>query len=289
MDAPGTRFIPVWGSRVLVSHGSEPRPILLALPELDDLRRQAEAEILLGEVGERTYFALGLGDDDREPPAKLAALGARRDLRRVVALLGRQEAALLAYAKAMTHWHHRHRFCGDCGSPTRSIHGGHLRLCSNPRCGQQHFPRTDPAIIVLVTRGERCLLGRQAAWPPGRYSIIAGFVEPGENLETAVAREVWEETGVEVGEVHYHASQPWPFPSSLMLGFTARAVSTSIRLNDGELEDARWLSRDEIVSELSRGTLRLPPDVSISYRLIEDWFDARGSTSLRHCTAKGGW
>jgi len=288
MDAPSTRFVPVWGSRVLVSHASAPRPILLTLTELGDLRQEAEAEILLGEVGERAYFALGLGNDDQEPPPKLAALGALRDLRGVAALLDGKDVALLAYAKAMTHWHHRHRFCGDCGSPTRSIHGGHLRVCSNPRCGQQHFPRTDPAIIVLVTRGERCLLGRQAAWPAGRYSIIAGFVEPGENLETAVAREVSEETGIEVDEVHYQASQPWPFPSSLMLGFTARAVSASIRLNDGELEDARWLSRDEIVGELRRGTLRLPANVSISYRLIEDWFDAGRWRRLKDLTSEGG-
>ena len=133
------------------------------------------------------------------------------------------------------------------------------------------------------------MLGRQPTWPTGRYSIIAGFVEPGENLEAAVAREVWEETGVEIDEVHYHASQPWPFPSSLMLGFTAQAVSTAIRLNDGELEDARWLSRDEIIGELRRGTLRLPPDVSISYRLIEDWFDAGGSRRLRHHIPEENW
>jgi NAD+ diphosphatase len=289
MDAPATRFILVWGSRVLVSHGPAPRPILLAPGELGDLRQQAEAEILLGEVGERAYFALGFGDDDQEPPPKLAAMGATRDLRGVAALLDRQDAALLAYAKAMTHWHQRNRFCGDCGSATRSIHGGHLRVCTNLRCGQQHFPRTDPAIIVLVTRGERCLLGRQAAWPPGRYSIIAGFVEPGENLEAAVAREVWEETGVEVEEVRYHASQPWPFPSSLMLGFTAQAASTCIRLNDGELEHARWLTRDELVGEIRQGTLRLPPDVSISYRLIEDWFDAGGSRRLRDVSSGGRW
>jgi len=289
VQARTTRFVLVWGSKVLVSEEATPQPILLSLRDLGNLRQEAESEIFLGKAEELTYFALGFADDERQPHVNLASIGALRDLRSVVAFLSRQDAALLAYAKAMTYWHHRHRFCGDCGAPTRSIHSGHLRLCGNPECGQQHFPRTDPAIIVLVTCGERCLLGRQPTWPTGRYSIVAGFVEPGENLEAAVAREVWEETGVEVDEVRYHASQPWPFPSSLMLGFTAQAVSSSIRLNDGELEDARWLSRDEITGELKRGTLRLPPDVSISYRLIEDWFDAGGSRRLRHHIPEENW
>lgn len=133
------------------------------------------------------------------------------------------------------------------------------------------------------------MLGRQPTWPAGRYSIIAGFVEPGESLEAAVAREVREEAGIEAQQVRYYASQPWPFPSSLMLGFTAQAASTIIRPNDGELEDVRWLSREQIVSELKRGTLRLPPEVSISYRLIEGWFDAGGSGCLKHLMAQGGW
>jgi NAD+ diphosphatase len=162
-------------------------------------------------------------------------------------------------------------------------------VCTNPQCGQLHFPRTDPAIIVLVTHGEQCLLGRQPTWPAGRYSIIAGFVEPGEGLEAAVAREVREETGIDIKHVRYHASQPWPFPSSLMLGFTAQAANTTIQLKDGELEDARWLSREEIAGELGRGTLRLPPEISISYRLIEGWFDASGSGCLKHLVSQSRW
>jgi NAD+ diphosphatase len=244
---------------------------------------------MLGEAGEHAYFALGLPDTDETLPVSLAKVGDLRDLRSVAALLDHRDGALLAYAKAMTYWHRRHQFCGACGSPTRSSSGGHLRVCTNPQCAEHHFPGTDPAIIVLVTCGERCLLGRQPTWPVGRYSIIAGFVEPGESLEAAVAREVWEEAGIEAEEVRYCASQPWPFPSSLMLGFTAQAVSTTIRPNDGELEDVRWLSRDEIVSELRRGTLRLPPEVSISYRLIESWFDAGGSGCLKHLEGQGSW
>ncbi len=278
---PTSRFVPIWESKVLVTDDSTPRPILLRPDDSENLLQQAESVVLLGKANEGAYFAVGLTHDEALPPP-LAQAGGFRPLRAVAALLEWGDAALLAYAKAMTYWHQRHRFCGDCGSPTVSTHGGYLRVCTNERCGQHHFPRTDPAIIVRVTHGNRCLLGRQPTWSEGRYSIIAGFVEPGENTEDAVAREVREETGIGITDVRYHSSQPWPFPSSLMLGFTARAVSTSIRLHDGELEDARWLSRGEIIRGLRQGTLRLPSEISISYRLIADWFDAGERGRLRH-------
>src|SRR5262249_49094954 len=145
------------------------------------------------------------------------------DLRRVGPLLERFEGSLLAYARGITYWHQRHRFCGVCGAPTRSRDAGHVRVCLNETCKTQHFPRTDPAVIMLVHDGDRCLLGRQSVWPTGMHSTLAGFVEPGESLEEAVAREVREETAIEVTDVAYHSSQPWPFPSSVMLGFHARA------------------------------------------------------------------
>ncbi len=160
-----------------------------------------------------------------------------------------------------------------------------MLVCTNPDCRHDHFPRTDPAIIVLISDGERALLGRQAGWPAGRYSTIAGFVEPGESLEDAVAREVFEETGVRVDLIEYHSSQPWPFPSSLMLGFTARAVTTEVHLRDQELEDARWFSR----AELAAGYPKIPPNVSISFRLIEDWFDAGGGPRLRELQGPMTW
>jgi NAD+ diphosphatase len=288
LQASATRFVPVWGSKFLFMEEPTLRPVLLGGLELGGLQQQAESVVLLGEAGERAYFALGLPSIE-QPPVTLAKTGALRDLRSVAALLDHRDGTLLAYAKAMTYWHHRHRFCGDCGSSTISTQGGHLRVCTNPQCGQHHFPRIDPAIIVLVTFGERCLLGRQRTWPAGRYSIIAGFVEPGETLEAAVAREVREETGIGVEQIRYRASQPWPFPSSLMLGFSARAASSDIRLSDGELEDARWLSREQIAVELKHGTLRLPPEVSISYRLIEGWFDAGGSGCLKHLVSQSRW
>jgi NAD+ diphosphatase len=151
--------------------------------------------------------------------------------------------------------------------------------CTNAACGEDWFPRIDPAIIVLVAdaSGERALLGRQASWPQGRYSTIAGFVEPGESLEDAVAREVAEETGVDVAAVNYHSSQPWPFPSSLMVGFLATASEgTDISLNDGDLEDARWFTR----AQIANGEVGLPPPTSISYRLIAEWYDRAGGRRL---------
>jgi NAD+ diphosphatase len=181
----------------------------------------------------------------------------------------------------MTYWHNRHRFCGVCGSPTDSIEGGFQRLCVNAACAHRHFPRTDPAIIVLVTSGERGLLGRQPSWPEGLVSTLAGFVEPGETLEDAVIREVREETSIELGEVHYHSSQPWPFPSSLMLGFSAQAASAEIRVDEYELENACWFTREELERKLKSDVLRLPSPMSISFRLIEDWFDAGSCGPLR--------
>jgi NAD+ diphosphatase len=185
----------------------------------------------------------------------------------------------------MIAWRGRHRFCGSCGATTLPAKGGHVLICTNPECRHEQFPRIDPAIIVLVSDGDRALLGRQAAWPAGRYSTIAGFVEPGESLEDAVAREVYEETGIEVDQIEYHSSQPWPFPSSLMLGFTAHALTTEIKKRDDELEDAQWFTR----TDLANGRPIVPPNVSISFRLIENWFDAGGGPRLRDTLKVSTW
>lgn len=278
-----TCFIPIWQSKNLFTEDEVPRPVLLSFRDMGDLLPQAESPVLLGEKDGKAYFAVDLPSGDASSP--FSDRGRFRDLKTVGALLGHREASLLAYARAITYWHHRNRFCGDCGSPARSAEGGHMRVCTNERCGQQRFPRTDPAIIVLVASGNQCLLGRQAVWPPSMYSTLAGFVEPGESLESAVIREVGEETGIKIGEVRYHSSQPWPFPCSLMLGFTAPASSRDIRLADNELEDARWFSREDIRYGLKEGTLRLPSNISIAYRLIEDWFDAASSEPLRDILA----
>jgi NAD+ diphosphatase len=201
-----------------------------------------------------------------------SAAGDRVDLRTAAAQWEPFEATVFAQARAVLHWQRRHRFCGACGGAIAFQRGGWLGRCA--QCGLEHYPRTDPAVIVAVTDGERLLLGRQASWPPRRYSTLAGFVEPGETLEQTVVREVMEESGVRVRSSRYLASQPWPFPSSLMLGFIADAEPDPPQANE-ELEDARWFTRHEIGAALRGETaeagLLLSPSISISRWLIECW------------------
>ena len=260
-----TRFVPVRAGKSSYRwDGDVPRALLLDARAAAPLIDMTFCSVLLGEVGGHACFALGLEEDAALPLAE------HDDLRGVSALLADDELALLGYARAMVHWHRLHRFCGRCGASTASLRGGHERACS--ACGTQVFPRLDPAIIVLVTDGQRCLLGRQAAWPKGRYSTIAGFVEHSETLEAAVVREVHEETDIRVHHPRYISSQPWPYPGSLMLGFRAEAKTTAIRCNDGELEHAAWFSRDDIANSVDSG-LMMPPSRSISYRLIKGWYE----------------
>lgn len=269
---PSSRVVPIWRSRNLVLRGPVPAACLMPLD--DRLRSEDPGSlILLGRFRGVATFAVELRGDAPPPLAEAAEFV---DLRLAGGLLDFDEAGLLAYARAMISWRSRHRFCGRCGAATRAAQAGHVMRCTAPGCDSEFFPRLDPAVIVLVTDGERALLGRQAAWAAGRYSTIAGFVEPGESLEDAVRREVLEETGVQVGELRYHSSQPWPFPSSLMLGFIAQAASREIRLGDDELEDVRWFSREDIAS----GSPALPPPQSVSFRLIEDWYDAGAARPL---------
>ena len=279
---PSSRVIPVWKSRSLITEGDDARAAFLKLDAIAPETRGAETLILLGRVNEASFFAYEV--DSTEPPPLLS--GTRfEDLRLVASLLDPKEAGLLGYARAMVSWRRRHCFCGNCGTKTRPEKGGHVLVCTNPDCRQDEFPRLDPAVIVLVSDGERALLGRQASWPVGRYSTIAGFVEPGESLEDAVAREVLEETGVLVEAIEYHSSQPWPFPASLMLGFTAHALTHDVHLRDQELEDARWFTR----SDLTAGVPLLPPNQSISYSLIEHWFNAGSNRPLRDIHGDRPW
>lgn len=270
---PATRFLPSWKSRQLFSTAERPEPVLLGPESCRPFLDASATTVFLGGNHERFYFAVDLSDIPGFRPENLEAFGAFQDLRRVGPLLSGPEASLLAYARALLHWNRRHRFCGDCGSPTRIADGGHRRLCTDDSCGQEHFPRTDPAVIVLVRWKEEVLLGRQSIWPQGFYSTIAGFVEPGETLEAAVEREIREETGVRVRDIHYFASQPWPFPGSLMMGFTAWAEAPTIHRVDHELEDARWFSREAFLEGLESGSLLLPTTFSIAFHLIRHWFD----------------
>ncbi len=191
-----------------------------------------------------------------------------QELRSVGGALHEDEAALAVQAVALIGWHRRHRFCGVCGGATVVQEAGHSRRCT--ACGAQHFPRTDPAVIMLVTAGDRVILSRRPGSPPNRWTILSGFVEPGETPEEAVVREVFEEVGVQVTEVQYLGSQPWPFPASLMLGYAAEAEYAELTVDD-ELVDARWFSRDEILRSIEDGSLIFPPSVSISRQLIMSW------------------
>jgi NAD+ diphosphatase len=275
---PATLIVPVWQAQscVVVAETGVRAQFLLGVSQLGEMDPVSVlgSAILLGTFRGQTTLAVELRS---EQPPSLPVGSSFRELRSVAGDLPEEEAALLAYVRALVLWRERHRFCGRCGSPTVARQSGHVLVCSVATCGNQQFPRLDPAVIVLVSDGERALLGRQASWPKGRYSTIAGFVEPGESLEDAVAREVLEETGIAVTQIEYHSSQPWPFPSSLMLGFTAHAASQLIHLKDAELEDAYWLSRAQIAA----GEIALPPRHSISFRLIEDWYDAGAARALR--------
>ena len=277
-----SRALPVWNSRNLVAEGDSPRAVYLELSRIPPERRNDTDLILLGRYDGTNFFTFEI--ESIEPPP--SPPGSRyEDLRHIASVLPIDEAGLLGYARAIISWRRRHRFCGLCGARTVSAKSGHVLVCSDPSCRNEQFPRIDPAIIVLVSEGERALLGRQASWPIGRYSTIAGFVEPGESLEDAVAREVLEESGIDVDRIEYHSSQPWPFPASLMLGFTAHALTTEVRLHDQELEDARWFTRADIASN---GAL-LPPRQSISFRLIEHWFNAGGEMRLRDIQGSAPW
>ncbi len=224
----------------------------------------------------RPYFAvdqdLVAGDENRIT-----------HLREISSRLPAGASGLFVHAIGLANWHARHRFCPNCGHETEMTAAGHVRSC--PSCGTQQFPRSDPAVIMLVVDDDdRALVGRAPAWPEGRFSTLAGFVEPGESLEQAVRREVLEEVGVVVDEVTYEGSQPWPFPSSLMLGFTAHAATTEITIDPDEIAEARWLTRDELIACGQRGEILMPGSVSIARWLIERWF----GEPLPHANHWGG-
>ena len=263
------RLLPLWQGKGLGD--DRPHAVWLTGEAATRLRALAEAEVFLGLEGDTPWLAVDLsacpGDPEQGPDLDLG--GRFMPLRTMASALPVQQAALLAYAKGMLHWHSRHRHCGVCGALTRAESGGHVRRCDS--CAAEHYPRTDPAIIVLVHDRDRCLLHRQPQWPPGMWSVLAGFVEPGESLEEATVREVHEETGVRVDSVRYIGSQPWPFPGSLMIGFTARYAGGDLCIDHHELEDARWFTRAEVLADFDGENKFLPTPDSIARWMMDRW------------------
>lgn len=275
-QAPTLRVLPYWRGRNLIFDGEPPRLAAATGADAQDVAAAAETLVFLGTSADGCpWFAADLSAGERRDLPAFGDGTAFQDLWRVGARLTRDDGAILAYARGMMHWHRRHRFCGLCGQPTRVSEGGHMRVCTNEACAEKHFPRTDPVVIMLVTHGEgtgaRCVLARQPAWPAGLHSTLAGFVEPGESLEEAVVREVREEIGLEVVRLSYFTSQPWPFPGSLMLGYTAAVEDAgALRLDAAELEDARWFSRADVLA-FARPERYLPYRGTIARALIETW------------------
>jgi NAD+ diphosphatase len=268
---PGTRYLITRGTTHLVSREA-PAQITYLRAAHPVITSVAQSDLLLLGWYENRRVVLV----DLPPQVELEVPGSEyQELRPLLAVLPPGEVELLSLSRALVVWRSRHRHCGVCGSATEARHAGHIMRCTNSACGAEFFPRIDPAIIVLVTDGHHALLGRQKSWPKGRYSTLAGFVEPGESLEQTVAREVHEETGTRVSWVRYLASQAWPFPASLMLGFHAGAQRGPVRL-DGELEDARWFELQQLQSEAA---LLLPPSFTIARRLIEAWISGQTRTS----------
>jgi len=245
--------------------------------ERDRLARDA-VPTYLGSAGGSDRFLLRI--DATHADLLAAELGVPfMNLRSAGVALPAFDAGLFAYALGLANWQARTRYCANCAAPVRFEAAGHRAKCTNPQCGMEHFPRTDPAVIVIVTWRDACLLGRMPRLPPKRFTTLAGFVEPGETLEDAVRREVFEEAGVRVGASDYHSSQPWPFPASIMLGFTAQAEDPTIQVGP-ELAEARWFEADQLMDDLRSGRLVLPPRVSVAYRLIEHWLRQAAGAEL---------
>jgi len=297
---PQTRYLPFHDLRGLIAPGPQPLLGWLAPSQVKLYTLQRAPEILLGLRDGVAHFAIDVSDPEAAPSAR-ATMGQPTtrpgqlsgpapkadapfrdegkflDVRGVAPQLPAGEAAILAQGRALLDWHARHQFCSVCGTRSAAHDAGYMRQCTNAACKAQHFPRTDPVVIMLAHRGEHCLLGRQARFLPGVYSALAGFVEPGEAIEEAVRREVQEEAGVKVGRVRYHSTQPWPYPSSLMIGCLAEAESEEIKPDEDELEEARWFTRDEARQMLanwrSSEGLRVPAPMAIAHHITKAWVE----------------
>lgn len=280
LEDPASRFLPFWRLDVLVkkpdSALATTRDSALAWARKGLLARapKAPAPVLLGLRDGVAHYAVDVSS--LEDPAKelgLAEVAEFTDVRGVAGQLAADDSGIVAQARALVDWHATHPFCAKCGAATTIAQGGSMRTCD--QCAAEHFPRVNPVVIMLVVRGDQCLLGRQREWPRGLYSTLAGFVETGETIEEAVRREVLEESAIVVGEVAYHSSQPWPFPSSLMIGCIAEALTETVTIDAHEIDDARWFSRETLVracrGETDASELWLPPPMAIGRRLCDVW------------------
>ena len=300
LKAPDTRIVPLWQLKPLILpprvDGPAGTPGPSGVPgtmcdigwysphALADVMRDDATLVFLGQDNGRAHFAVDIGNIQEPDTIELfSGIGAFQDLRQTVPQLTGRDASILAQAKSLIDWHARHRFCACCGGATTLVDAGYRRTCQN--CDANHFPRTDPVVISAVIDGDRCLLGRGAHFPDGMFSTLAGFVEPGESIEEAVAREVFEEVGVHVDNVRIHSSQPWPYASSLMIGCLATATSTAITIDDTEIVEARWFTRDELAAALARqpeareapnnpgADFWVPPAFAIAHQLIKAFVD----------------
>jgi len=271
LDDADARLVPVWRNRNLVTNERPPKGIYPRAADYRHLLEDAGPPIFLGvDDAGAPHFALDLS---AASPDALDLEGSFQDLRMAGAFMPRADFTPLAYARGMTRWHRKTKHCRLCGGALRASEGGFVRECVE--CAQRVFPRTDPAVMILITHGDRCVLARQPKFPPKMYSALAGFVEHGETLEGCVAREAHEEVGLRVEDVRYVASQPWPFPQSLMVGFRCTPVDADVplRLDDEELEEARWFTREEL---RAREGFFYPPPMSLAHDLIRGFLEEHG-------------
>ena len=272
LDDPTTLVAEIRGDRAQVALPVPPSvdgtlELLLRAPEKADRGRLA---LHLGRDGDGTAYVGVVADPVDELGVDDAEAEGWLTLRQAGEALGPRDAGVFTTALSLAHWHSAHRFCPRCGAPTQPVQAGWVRRCE--REGSEHYPRTDPAVIMsVVDPDDRLLLGRGAHWPEGRFSVLAGFVEPGESFEAAVAREVEEEVGIVVDGVRYLGNQPWPFPSSVMIGFAATTPETHLTVDPVEMAEARWVTREEYRSLLREGSIRTPSGISIAKRIIERW------------------
>jgi NAD+ diphosphatase len=273
LEDPSTRVLPLHSLKPQIRHSSAAALDWQSVAPWRPLIDDGSTLILLGMREGRAYFALDATSAEIPPDGDSVAM----DARAAAPIIDGGEAAILAEARSLIDWHARHGYCAQCGTPSAVVSGGWVRHC--PNCKAHHFPRVDPVVIMLAVRGERCLLGRGHRRPGARFSCLAGFMEPGETLEEAVRREVLEESGIQVGRVRYLASQPWPFPSSLMMGFLGEALTEEITIDLEELAEVRWFARDEVrvMVERSRsddpipGLPTLPPPLAIGHQIARRW------------------